>query len=427
MFLSRLSRTVVVWGALAFLAAGVALGQTPDAERKSAKDNPSIVEIPGMPGPEGHGIYPPPTFPTPPTFLTPPGGHTGGAIIMQPPIPPGQMPPMIWPFGEGPQEVVKPSDHWIGVQCGQMSPALRTQLGLEEDQGVLVEALVDDSPATKAGIERHDVLIQAGDRKLTKVQDLIDEVDAVKDGKLSVELVRKGEKKKVELTPVKRPPVEVPGDKSAEGPGEEWQKFFDYMQQWEPGKDGRPSMKFQFWRQPGTIMPSPPKPEAKLPGNVKIKVLRQGEKPAEIEVTRGDESWSINEGELDKLPADLRPHVERMLGRHHGPGDSWNWFPKDFKVPNPLEGREGMIEKKFEELSRRIDQLPNPLEGREGVIERRFEEMNRRLDQLRDSIEQLRGKRREKAEEEPSAEPKPEKKPEPKKEEAKLKPAGPEA
>lgn len=396
MFLSRLSRAVVVWGAVAFLAAGVAVGQAPNAERKSAKDNPSIVEIPGMPGPEGNRLYPPPTF------FAPPGGHTGGAIIMQPPIPPGQMPPMIWQFGEGPQEVVKPSDHWIGVQCGKMSPALRTQLGLEENQGVLVEALVDDSPAAKAGIERHDVLIQAGDRKLTKVQDLIDQVDAVKDGKLSVELVRKGEKKKVELAPVKRPPVEVPGDKSAEGPGEEWQKFFDYMQQWEPGKDGRPSMKFQFWRQPGTVLPSPPKPEAKLPDNVRIKILRQGDTPAEIEVTRGDENWSINEGELDKLPDDLRPHVERMLGRHHGPGDSWNWFSKDFKVPNPLEGREGIIEK-------------------------RFEEMNRRLDQLRDSIEQLRGKRREKAEEEPKVEPKPEKKPEPKKEEAKLKPAGPEA
>lgn len=297
----------------------------------------------------------------PPTFFSPPGGDTGGAIIMQPPIPPGAVPQVIWQNGDQMQEVIKPSDHWVGLQCGRMDAALRAQLGLDEDQGVLVEAVVEESPAAKAGVEKYDVLIKAGDRKVTKVQDLIDEVDKVKEGKLSVELIRKGKKKTVELTPEKRPEAPEVGDEPVGDVNSEWNKFFDYMQQWEPGKDGRPAMKFRFWRQPGTIMPSQPKPGDKLPGNVKVEIRKEGDKPAEIDVTRGDESWTVKEGELDKLPDDLRPHVERMLGRPKRPMGWPVVPPQGFKVPNPMEGREGMFEKRFEDMNRRFDRIERSL------------------------------------------------------------------
>ena len=305
----------------------------------------------------------------PPTFFSPPGGDTGGAIIMQPPIPPGAVPQVIWQNGDQMQEAIKPSDHWVGLQCGRMDAALRAQLGLDEDHGVLVEAVVDDSPAAKAGIEKYDVLIKAGDRKLAKVQDLIDEVDEVKDGKLSVELIRKGKKETVQVTPEKRPETPELGEEPGNNLTGEWNKFFDYMQQWEPGKDGRPAMKFRFWRQPGTIMPNQPravvpaptKPGDQLPGNVKIEIRKEGDKPAEIDVTRGDESWTVKEGELDQLPDDLRPHVERMLGRPKRP-IGWPVIPPEgFKVPNPLEGREGMFEKRFEDMNRRFDRIERSL------------------------------------------------------------------
>ncbi len=334
----------------------------------------------------------------PPTFFTPPGRHADGAIVMPPPMRPGKVPDVIWRQGDGPMEAIRPSDHWVGLQCGLVSPALRAQLGLEEEQGVLVEEVVQESPGAKAGIQRFDVLVQAGDRKLTKVQDLVDEVDKVKNAPLAIELIRKGEKVAVEVTPEKRPPIAAPGDESAEDSEGEWSNFFDYMQHWKPGQDGRPSMKLRFWRQPGTILPSRPKPVETLPGNVKIQIRKQGDAPAEIEVTRGDETWSVNEDELDQLPADLRPHVERWLGAPHGPARRWEAPSEPLKLPNALEN---MIEKRFDEMNRRLDQLPNPL-GKDGVIEKRFEEMNRRLDQMRDSLNELRGK----SEEAPQVEPK---------------------
>jgi hypothetical protein len=388
---NRLIRGAGIWTCTVLFLAGVAAAQ--DVRER-----------------EGRGHFPPPTF------FAPPGSPTNGAIIMHPPLPPGNTPQMFWQRGGEPQEMIKPSDHWVGLQCGRMDPALQAQLGLDEGKGVLVEAIVEESPAAKAGIEKFDVLIRAGDRELTKVQDLIDEVDKVKDGKLSIELIRKGEKKTVEITPEKRPPIEALSDETVGESPEEWKNFFDYMQQWEPGRDGRPSMKFRFWRQPGTILPGEPNPAEKLPDNVKILIRKQGENPAEIEVTRDGESWSVNEDELDKLPGDLRPHIERMLGAAHGPAGRWGIPPEGFKLPEAAQDWGSMIEKRFEEMNRRIDRLPNPLEGREGVLEKRFQEMNRRLDQLRDSLDELRGRRPEKPKEEMKDKPKaqPESKDQPK-------------
>ena len=47
-----------------------------------------------------------------------------------------------------------------------------------------------------------------------------------------------------------------------------------------------------------------------------IVISKEGDQPAKIVVKRGDEKWEVTEKELDKLPADVRPHVEHMFG--HG-------------------------------------------------------------------------------------------------------------
>jgi hypothetical protein len=54
-----------------------------------------------------------------------------------------------------------------------------------------------------------------------------------------------------------------------------------------------------------------------LPKNVKIRVTKEGDKPAQIHVQRDDEEWAVTEDTLDKLPADLREHVQPFLSRPH--------------------------------------------------------------------------------------------------------------
>ena len=55
--------------------------------------------------------------------------------------------------------------YWLGVECREAPPELKSQLGLTDDEGLVAVHLVDDGPAAKSGIKRHDVIVSAGDQK----------------------------------------------------------------------------------------------------------------------------------------------------------------------------------------------------------------------------------------------------------------------
>ena len=57
------------------------------------------------------------------------------------------------------------SPYWLGVEVFTVSPALRTQLGLADREGLVVEAMPPGSPAEKAGVKLYDVLVKAGGKK----------------------------------------------------------------------------------------------------------------------------------------------------------------------------------------------------------------------------------------------------------------------
>ncbi len=168
---------------------------------------------------------------------------------------------------------------WIGVESREAEPDLRAQLGLDDGQGLVVVHVAEDSPAAKAGIKQHDVIVSAGDGKLRQPQDLVKAVE-ISDGKeLPLKLIRAGKEQVVQITPAERPKDPV--------------QFL-----------ARPGMGMVF----GNVAPGP------LPDNVSVSISRSGNKPAKISVSRGDEKWDITDQELNKLPDDLRPFVERMLG-----------------------------------------------------------------------------------------------------------------
>lgn len=103
-----------------------------------------------------------------------------------------------------------------------------------------------------------------------------------------------------------------------------------------------------------------------FPDNVTITTTRQGHQPARIRVSRGEQNWEVTENELDKLPGDLRPYVERMLGR----------------------GTAGLAS---DYVGPKLD-APCMEPAPPANIEKRLEEMNRQLEDLRRSLEELRAK-----------------------------------
>jgi hypothetical protein len=175
---------------------------------------------------------------------------------------------------------------WIGVECHDASPELRAQLGLKDDEGLVVVHVADESPASKAGLKQHDVIVAAGQggtpHRLGTVPDLIKVMDQ-SEGKnvVPLKIIRAGKEQVLDVAPAERPDVAA---RLIMKPG-------------------------QGILYSGNLMKAPP-----LPDNVSIAIVRQGNKPAKITVSRGDEKWEVTDGEFDKLPEDLRPMVQGMLG-----------------------------------------------------------------------------------------------------------------
>lgn len=272
---------------------------------------------------------------------------------------------------------VEPSEYWLGIACSPVPPAVRAQLDLPEKQGVLVEGVVPESPAAKAGIMQHDILLRAGDKPLADPRDLIQAIEATKEGVLKIELLRGGKPKTVKATPAKRPEDARPhaGNMPVPGDREAMEKWMQGM--WSGGEGGgdgqRPPMRFRFFH-PGAIVPRDVLVPVPLPANMSVMITKEGDQPAKIVVKRGDEKWELTEKELDKLPADVRPHVERMLGRGPlgivGGIRSLDFMPEgaspdqfDIPVPGPeIKGMPGgglleRIEKRFDEMNRRMDKM----------------------------------------------------------------------
>lgn len=93
----------------------------------------------------------------------------------------------------------------IGSIYRPVNEAMRSQLGLG-DRGLLVLSVSDDSPAAKAGIEKHDVLIFADDKELEIKKDLEEIVQLAGEAKqsFSLGLIRRGKEITVEVSPIEK-------------------------------------------------------------------------------------------------------------------------------------------------------------------------------------------------------------------------------
>ncbi len=98
----------------------------------------------------------------------------------------------------------------IGVSLSEVPDSLRAHLSLPEGIGIMVGAVVPDSPAAKAGLQQYDLLLKSGDRDLKVAKDLQEIVDSSEGKVVTVSLQRKGQPVSVDLTPVKREDLHFP-------------------------------------------------------------------------------------------------------------------------------------------------------------------------------------------------------------------------
>lgn len=95
---------------------------------------------------------------------------------------------------------------WLGVQMQSLTEKQARRLGLDEAQGVEVQAVVEGSPAAKAGIRKGDVILAVNGESVRDAEDLLLAVSQLEVGKqATLDVFRDGNRTKMPVTIEQRP------------------------------------------------------------------------------------------------------------------------------------------------------------------------------------------------------------------------------
>ncbi|MEC7695583.1 MAG: PDZ domain-containing protein [Planctomycetota bacterium] len=100
--------------------------------------------------------------------------------------------------------IQRQGSRWIGVSTNPASSALRAQLLLPKNQGIVVRNVAAGSPAANAGLRKDDLLLTVENRVLTRPRDLSRLVGQSNKPRLTIEFLRAGQRHQVFVQPVTR-------------------------------------------------------------------------------------------------------------------------------------------------------------------------------------------------------------------------------
>lgn len=335
------------------------------------------------------------------------------------PAPPGEGPP------RGPRERFAIRDGGPGAQFGMalapVDKSLDSQLKLN-GEGAVVVHVRDEGAAAKAGVKAHDIVLAIDDAPVKSPRDLAKAVEESPETERTLKILRAGETLTVTVTPEKVPAGEEAGwfDQRIRVEGDKVNIDIREVRELERTireklRNAGVDMRMQFI-EPGAFLPRGADfafgRRTDLPDDLSINIHKQGKEPADIEVKKGEETWTVKENDLAPLPDEVRKHVEGYLGhspmrfsivpdgRPRGPGDEGFGPPPGHpdgprgpegtevrRGPRPPRGPEGpdgprdSVELRFERHE------PG---GPGGGLERRLEEMARRMEAMQRQLEGLR-------------------------------------
>lgn len=115
-----------------------------------------------------------------------------GVITPQPPL-------FSWTYTQ-PQNANR---FMIGLLAEPVNESLAAHLNIEENTGLLVTQVMEDSPAAVAGIQKHDILVYAEESGLKSLTDLSQAVEQAGEAEqpLSMILIRRGVEQAIEVKP----------------------------------------------------------------------------------------------------------------------------------------------------------------------------------------------------------------------------------
>ena len=90
---------------------------------------------------------------------------------------------------------------WLGVAVSPVPPVLAYQLRLKPGTGVIVDNVLPDSPADKAGLEQYDLIQKLDDQRISSPEQLTRLVASHKAGQdVTLTIIREGKRQTVDVT-----------------------------------------------------------------------------------------------------------------------------------------------------------------------------------------------------------------------------------
>ena len=266
--------------------------------------------------------------------------------------------------------IVQEPSYWIGVRGRSVeSEVLRTHLQLAEDMGVVVEQVISDSPAGKAGLQKHDIILRANGDAVDNMSVLQTHVREHGEKPIELKIIRYGKQEKIVVVPELLPEefaAQTSPDVDRWGPmGRNPQDLLDQLLRGEGRLNAQRLFGQGFNFQPFDLNA--------MPSGVSVSIQRQNDGPPKIIVKKGDQTWNLvgdDEEALLQLPDDVRPFVEQML---RGQGNNLQGEAFDLNA-DLLQQR----------LPRRLGALG---EEADGALAERIREMERKLQDLQQRLE----------------------------------------
>jgi membrane-associated protease RseP (regulator of RpoE activity) len=104
------------------------------------------------------------------------------------------------------EEAAKEGRVWIGLKVRKASQALKSQIGLKNNEGLVVEVVAPKGPASKAGIIVDDLILELDEKPMASPEALEAEIQKHKEGDIvEVLVMREGQRKKIEAILERRP------------------------------------------------------------------------------------------------------------------------------------------------------------------------------------------------------------------------------
>ncbi|MBA4191593.1 MAG: hypothetical protein C0467_26740 [Planctomycetaceae bacterium] len=190
----------------------------------------------------------------------------------------------------------------LGIRMERVTPILVEQLGLADGIGIVIVDVIDDSAAAKAGFKANDVLVEFGGKAVTDVpEDLSRRVNEARGKeKLDAVVIRKG--KKVEIKGIELPELRQPFPRRDVQP-----RVLELDGVRKPAVGRGNSTSLTMNGDAFTI-------KAVRDGVVyKITGTKNNDGAALTEVTIDDDGKTHTTNQVDKVPDEYRPTVEKLL------------------------------------------------------------------------------------------------------------------